>query len=156
MGSAPYHHSLNIIMLIEDQIEIHAPQDRVWQVTVDVENWPKWSPAMETIKREDTGEFKSGSSALIKQKGMPETRWTVNKMDTGNSFTWQAKALGIDMTATHTLTSNESAVTSLLRIEMEGLLITLLGPLIKLLVGKSLREENQGLKQFCEFIKPDL
>ena len=137
-------------MLIENKLEIYAPQDRIWQATIDIESWPKWSPAMETIKREDTGEFKSGSSALIKQKGMPETRWTVTEINAGNSFTWKGKALGINMTATHTLTPGEGAVTSLLRIEMEGLLITLLGPFMKLLVSKSLKEENQGLKQFCE------
>ncbi len=139
------------MLLIEDKLEISAPRERVWQATVDVENWPRWSPAMQKIQREDTGEFKSGSSALIKQKGMPQTRWTVTEMDAGNSFTWQGKALGIDMTATHVLTpANDNTVTSILIIEMEGLLITLLGPIIKLLVAKSLKEENQGLKQYCE------
>ena len=137
-------------MEIEDKIEINAPSDLVWQVTVDVEAWPKWSPVMEKIRREDTGDFKLGSTALIKQKQMAETRWTVTEIDPGHRFTWQARSLGIDMIATHSIVPGESAVTSLLRIEMEGLLIKLLGPLMKLLVSKSLKIENQGLKHYCE------
>ncbi|QPJ60903.1 MAG: hypothetical protein G3M70_02965 [Candidatus Nitronauta litoralis] len=143
------------MLLIENKIEINAPKERVWQVTVDVEAWPKWSSAMKHIQREDAGEFKLGSSALIKQEGMPQTRWTVTDLSTGNHFTWKGKALGTDMTATHILTpANDCTVTSVLRIELEGLLITLLGPIINLLVAKSLKAENQGLKQFCESLKP--
>jgi len=137
-------------MEIEDKIEINAPSDLVWQVTVDVEAWPKWSPVMETIRREDTGDFKLGSTAQIKQKQMPETRWTVTGIDPGHRFTWQARSLGIDMIATHSIIPGDSAVTSLLRIEMNGLWIKLLGPLMKLLVSKSLKIENQGLKRYCE------
>ena len=137
-------------MVLEDKIEINASQDRVWQVTVDVEAWPKWSPVMEKIRREDTGDFKLGSTALIKQKQMAETRWTVTEIDPGHRFTWQARSLGIDMIATHSIIPGDSAVTSLLRIEMNGLWIKLLGPLMKLLVSKSLKIENQGLKRYCE------
>ena len=137
-------------MVLEDTIEIDASSDRVWQVTTDIEAWPKWAPAMERIRREDSGEFKLGSTALIKQKQMPETRWTVTEIDPGKHFAWQARVLGMDMRATHIITPGDRAVTSLLRIEMEGLLIKLLGPIMKALVSKSLKEENQGLKQFCE------
>ena len=137
-------------MTLEDTIEINASRERVWQVTVDVEAWPKWSPVMETIRREDTGDFKLGSSALIKQKQMAETRWTVTEIDPGHRFTWQARSLGIDMIATHIIVPGESAVTSILRIEMDGLLIKLLGPIMKALVAKSLKVENRGLKHYCE------
>lgn len=136
--------------ILEDKIEIDASRERVWQVTVDVEAWPKWSPVMEKIRREDTGDFKLGSTALIKQKQMAETRWTVTEIDPGHRFTWQARSLGIDMIATHTIVPGENAVTSLLRIEMNGLLIKLLGPIMKALVAKSLKVENQGLKHYCE------
>lgn len=137
-------------MVLEDTIEIHAPADRVWQVTIDVEAWPQWSPVMERIRREDSGDFKLGSSALIKQKQMPETRWTVTEIDPGHHFSWQARVFGIDMIATHIITPGERAVTSLLRIEMKGLTIKLLGFILKPLVAYSLKEENKGLKNYCE------
>lgn len=137
-------------MVLEDTIEIDASRDRVWQVTIDVEAWPKWAPAMEKIRREDSGEFKMGSTALIKQKQMPEMRWTVTEINPGHHFSWQARVRGIDMVATHIITPSERGVTNLLRIEMQSLLIKLLGPLIKTLVAYSLKEENKGLKQYCE------
>jgi len=137
-------------MVLEDTIEINAPRDRVWQVTTDVEAWPKWAPAMERIRREDTGDFKLGSTALIKQKQMPETRWTVTEIDPGKRFAWQTRVLGMDMLATHIIIPGDRAVTNLLRIEMHGLLIKLLGPIMKALVAKSLKLENQGLKHYCE------
>lgn len=137
-------------MVLEDTIEINAPADRVWQVIIDVEAWPKWAPAMERIWREDSGDFKLGSTALIKQKQMPETRWTVTEMNPGHSFSWQTCVMGMDMIATHIITPGEREVTSLLRIEMDGLTIKLLGFIIKPLVAYSLKEENQGLKQYCE------
>jgi len=58
--------------------------------------------------------------------------------------------MGINMIATHIITPGERAVTNLLRIEMKGLTIRLLGFIIKTLVKRSLKEENQGLKQCCE------
>lgn len=137
-------------MVLEDTIEIDAPGDRVWQVTVDVEAWPKWAPAMERIQREDHGDFKLGSTALIKQKQMPETRWTVTEINPGHHFSWKARVRGIDMIATHIITPGDHSVTNLLRIEMNGLVIKLLGPLIKILVMSALKDENKGLKQYCE------
>jgi uncharacterized protein YndB with AHSA1/START domain len=137
-------------MVLEDTIEINAPGERVWQVTTDVEAWPKWAPAMERIQREDSGDFKLGSSALIKQKQMPETRWTVTEINPGHHFSWKTRVMGMEMIATHIITAGERAVTNLLRIEMKGLTIKLLGFMIKPLVKRSLREENRGLKQYCE------
>ena len=137
-------------MILEDTIEINAPADRVWQVSTDVESWPKWAPAMEKIRREDSGDFKRGSSALIKQKQMPETRWTVTEINPGHSFSWETRVMGMDMIATHIITPGEQAVTNLLRIEMDGLTIKLLGFMIKPLVKQSLKQENQGLKHYCE------
>lgn len=137
-------------MVLEDTIEINAPAERVWQVTTDVEVWPKWAPAMERIRREDSGDFKLGSSALIKQKQMPETRWTVTEIHQGHHFSWATRIMGMDMIATHVITPGERAVTSLLRIEMDGLPIKLLGFIIKPLVMNALKDENKGLKHYCE------
>ncbi len=137
-------------MILENQIDIDAPQDRVWKITIDVESWPQWSPAMERIVREDKGEFQVGSTALIKQKMIPETRWVVTSCTPPESFSWKAKVLGIEMIATHFLLPRESGVTSMLQLEMVGAMAAILGPAIKDQVTKALAEENHGLKQFCE------
>jgi hypothetical protein len=137
-------------MILENKIEIHADRERVWQVTIDVESWPLWSPAMQKIVREDSGDFILGSSALIKQNLMPETRWVVTALNPGHSFSWQTKVLGIQMEASHLITASDSGVTSVLKIEMKGGVAKLLWPLMKTQVLRALKEENAGLKQFCE------
>ena len=138
------------MMILEDNIDIQAAQQLVWQVTIDVESWPLWSPAMEKIVRKDSGDFNAGSSALIKQKLLPETRWVVTELTPNKSFSWKAKVLGIEMVATHILIPGGSGVTSVLRIEMLGWMIRLFGPVMKKLVARALKEENWGLKNYCE------
>ncbi|MBT5867750.1 MAG: hypothetical protein HOH38_02805 [Nitrospinaceae bacterium] len=137
------------MMIVEDKIVIQASQELVWQVTIDVGSWPLWSPGMEKIVRKDSGDFKAGSSALIKQKLLPETRWVVTELTPNKCFSWQTKVLGIKMVATHTLIPCNSGATSILRIEILGW-IPVIWPVIKKLIARALKEENWGLKNYCE------
>jgi hypothetical protein len=138
------------MMIVEDKVNIRAAQELVWRVTIDVGSWPLWSPVMEKIVRKDSGDFKAGSSALIKQKLLPETRWVVTELIPNKSFSWKAKALGIEMVATHILIPGDSGVISILRIEMLAWMIRLFGPVMKKLIARALKEENWGLKNYCE------
>ena len=65
-------------------------------------------------------------------------------------FTWEGRLWGIHIVATHAVNPSGSSVQSVLRIEMLGLVATLLGPLLRSPVRHSLEEENAGLKAFCE------
>jgi carbon monoxide dehydrogenase subunit G len=48
-------------MRFEHTIEIEAPIERVWQVTLDVESWPKRIPTVESIERLHEGPLAVGS-----------------------------------------------------------------------------------------------
>jgi hypothetical protein len=137
-------------MIIENKIQINAPQEMVWQATIDIESWAEWWHGMEIVIREDRGEFNVGSSALIKQKFMPETRWVVTDINPGCGFTWKTKNIGVEMIASHKIVSDNNGVSNLLRIELNGLLVNLLGSLMKGPIAKSLKEENMSLKKYCE------
>ncbi len=138
------------MITLEDKVDIQATQKLIWQVTIDIESWPLWSPAMEKIVRKDSGNFKTGSSALIKQKLLPETRWVVSELIPDKRFSWKARVLGVEMVATHILIPGDSGVTSILRMEMLGGMIWLFGPVMKKLVARALKGENWGLKIYCE------
>jgi hypothetical protein len=142
-----------ISMILENKIDIQANPKLVWQVTIDVESWPIWSPAMKKIIRMDSNEFKPGSAALIKQKLLPETLWVVTELTPNSSFSWHAKVFGIEMIATHILIPIDSGVTSVLKLEMLGWMTKLFGSVIKKPPSKALREENWGLKTFCESLE---
>jgi hypothetical protein len=61
-------------------VEIFAPQAVVWNTTLDVENWPAWTPTVEYIKRQSAGDMVPGNRVIIKQPGLPETEWRVSEV----------------------------------------------------------------------------
>jgi len=138
------------VVTLEDSIHIAAPADIVWAVTEDVDRWPEWTPTMQSVRRVDDGPFDVGSSARIKQPGMPETTWTVTELVRGRRFTWSARTRGIHMRATHELAPDGAGTRNTLRVEMSGLLAAMLAPLLRGAVRRALRQENEGLKARCE------
>ncbi len=137
-------------MKIENQKQIDAPQSIVWRVTEDIERWPQWTSSVETVKRLDDGPFDVGSTALIKQPGLPEAEWRVTALTQGDGFTWQTRIRGIRMVGTHELTPSGTGTKSVLRVEMFGIAAALLWPLIRSSAHKSLEQENTGLKAESE------
>lgn len=137
-------------MKLENVIQIDAPPDVVWATTVDVERWPEWTPTVETVKREDQGEFAVGSAALIKQPGLPEARWVVTSLTPGERFTWETRVRGIHIIGTHEIRTVPKGSESVLRLELSGIVVWLLWPLIRSRSGKALIQENAGLKTWCE------
>jgi carbon monoxide dehydrogenase subunit G len=137
-------------MRVEHTLHIEAPLAAVWAVTEDVERWPSWTPTMHSVQRMDEGTFDVGSSAAIRQPGMPETVWTVIEMDRGRSFTWEGRARGMRMRATHELSAEGAGTKNTLRVEVAGVVAFLLWPLVRPALRRALRQENAGLKSFCE------
>lgn len=137
-------------MMLESVIQIGAPPHVVWAVTQDLERWPQWTPTMQSVKRVDQGPFDVGSTALIKQPGLPEAKWVVTALAPGERFTWETRVRGIRMIATHEITATEHGTRSVLRVEMAGLVARLLWPLLRSFTRRALEQENAGLKQRCE------
>jgi len=140
-------------MKTEHRLQIDAPPSLVWNVTIDVERWSEWSPTVLSVKRVDEGPFGIGSSALIRQPGLPETAWIVSEFTRGERFTWQTRVRGMRMIGTHELTPVGGGTASVLRLEVHGLAAALLWPLIRIAAHKSLEQENLGLKARCEGLR---
>ena len=139
-------------MKVESTIIIAAPQSVVWDVTTDVEGWPRLAPTFSSVQRLDDGPFDVGSSALIKQPGLPVAKWVVTALTRGERFTWESRVRGIQMIATHELTPHKSGTQNVLCVEFRGLVALLLWPLICVPARRSLQRENAGLKAKCEAI----
>jgi len=139
-------------MKFENTIFIAAPRSVVWDVTIDVEGWPQWAPTFSSVKRLDDGPFDVGSSALIKQPGLPAAKWVVTSLTRGERFSWESRIQGIHMVGTHELTTQHTGTHSMLRVELRGLVAFLLWPVICIAVKRSLERENAGLKARCEAI----
>jgi hypothetical protein len=137
-------------MHIENVIHIDAPPDVVWAATVDVERWPEWSPTVQSVQRVDQGPFDVGSTALIKQPGLPEAKWSVTALTPGERFTWETCVGGMRMIASHDMTATGSGTRNVLRIEVSGFVARLLWPFVRSSIRRALEQENAGLKNRCE------
>jgi len=136
-------------MHLEHSLTIAALPEKVWDVTIDIERWPEWTPTMERVERLESGPFRPGSTARIKQPQFPPTVWRVTALTPGRSFTWETRVRGMYMIASHEVTPAPGGCTSTLRLEIRGLLATLLGPLVRRGALRSMAQENSGLRDRC-------
>jgi uncharacterized protein YndB with AHSA1/START domain len=141
-------------MKFENTIYIDASPEVVWEITIDVEKWAEWTPTIETIKRVDTKPLGPGSKVRLKQPMQPESLWIVKKFETGRIFAWETHRRGLHITAIHEMAPHGVGTVNRLVVEMNGALVILLWPFLKLAVNKTLADENNGLKFRCEGSDP--
>ena len=90
-------------MDIVETFDIDAPAAVVWSVIADVERWPTWTDSIDDVRITSTGPLAVGSTAQVKQPGMPRATWTVKDWEPGRSFTWEATGPGIRTSGVHTV-----------------------------------------------------
>lgn len=137
-------------MTIDDAIHIEAPPDVVWQVTVDIERWPEWTPTVTSVTPVGRGPFGLGSVALIKQPSQPEAEWTVTEFTPGHRFAWETKRVGMHMIGIHEVAGEGTGTRNVLRVEATGFVVVLFWPVLRFAMRRALADENHGLKRRCE------
>ncbi|HEX6422388.1 MAG TPA: SRPBCC family protein [Acidimicrobiales bacterium] len=137
-------------MRIEHTIDIAAPPEKVWALTVDVESWPELSPTMTAVERLDEGPLRVGSTARVKQPGQRAKVWTVTAVEQGRRFAWASRVFGTDMTATHTLHPTGEGTANTLTIDVTGRASGLVGRVIGGQIHNTLATENAKFKQAAE------
>jgi hypothetical protein len=136
-------------MRLEDEIDITAPAETVWALTLDVERWPEVTPTMTEITRLDDGPLGVGSQARVKQPAQRARTWTVTRLEP-NHYEWDAKMGSIRMRGGHHVTPTDTGCTNRLTLDLEGFGSSLFGLLAKGLLAKALQQENEGFKQAAE------
>ena len=134
---------------IEETVEIAAPPERVWQISVDVERWPEWARNFRDVRRLDAGPFGPQSSARIRQRGIPQRLWTVKSFDEGRGFSWDAQLMpGLHSVGAHLVEPLDggSRTRATLRVEMSGVLAPFFGRIAR----RALRVEAADLKARAE------
>jgi hypothetical protein len=144
---------------------IEAPVDLVWQLTIDVANWPSITPTVLRVDRLDdqatdddatddpaatAGPVRVGSSVRMKQPGQPVAVWTVTKMDPGREFSWQTKRMGLTMAASHRLSADGGSCRNELILDLTGPAARLFGMVFGGMVRTALETENAGFKARAE------
>ena len=137
----------------EVPIEIAAPPERVWAVTVDLERWPTWDPVVTAVKRLDHGPLGVGSRARIRQPRLLPAVWRVTRFDAPKAFVWESNSTGVHQVAAHLVTpvrDNPRPSVVTLKIKLTGLLVELFRPIVAKLALQYVQKEAQGLKSYCE------
>ncbi|MGZ4795692.1 MAG: SRPBCC family protein [Acidimicrobiia bacterium] len=137
-------------MHFEHSIEIAAPVERVWALTVDVESWPSVTPTMTKIERLDPGTFGVGSRARVRQPAQGARVWTVTRLDAPEWFVWETRALGLRMVGSHHVVPTDGGCRNVLTIDVSGRGAGIFARLLGGRVAAAVTTENESFKAAAE------
>lgn len=137
-------------MRIEHEVFVEAPAEAVWQLTLDVEQWPQLTPTITEVERLDGRPLEVGSRARVKQPMQRPRLWTVTRLDGSSYFEWEAKLGTIRMTGGHRVTPEGEGCRNTLSLELAGFGSGLLGRAMRRPLAKTLATENAGFKRHAE------
>jgi hypothetical protein len=138
-------------MHLERRIEVNTPIKRVWAANENIESWSQLSPSMAEVRRLDGGPLAIGSRARIKQLRFPAAEWTLTALDPGRALTWESRSIGVRTIATHELESTAAGTSLLFAVDLSGLPVRLLAPVISRIARRFVEQESQGFKSYCEW-----
>jgi hypothetical protein len=121
-------------------LSIPAPAEVVWDLTADVEGWPRFTSTMTSVRRLDSGPLRAGSRARVKQPGQPVADWTVTAVEHRQAFSWQTSRRRRTIVGRHRVVPDGEGCRNELEVEIDGRLAWLFGPFVRY----ALRTENAG------------
>lgn len=130
-------------------IDIDTPVDRVFEVMSDTDRWHEWTPSVTSIKLLDSGKFRVGTRAVIRQPKFPPALWKITAIDS-SSFTWENRAPGIRVVAHHFAEPTPKGSRATLSLRYEGFLAKVLAFITRGITNRYLEMEATGLKRRSE------
>ena len=125
--------------------QIDAPVGRLWDLTVDIEAWPRYTPTMRVVSGLDDGPLRIGSRARITQPGMGSRVWTIVDLDERRRFAWETALGSVHMVAAHELRPmSPETCEQILSLDLRGLGAGLVARLAGRRIQQALEAENNG------------
>ena len=138
-------------MRFEKSIDIDAPQQRVWDVLSDLEAWPSRIETVDVVELLTPAPLAKGSRVRLKQPKLPEGIWEITVWDPPSNFEYRQKSGGVTSDAGHRVEILEGGRSRLtLTLNMQGLLIPVVGLFFKDLTNRYMTLEAQGMKRAAE------
>lgn len=135
----------------ENTVEIDAPAETVWRLTLEVTGWPDVTPTMTSVQRLDAGPLRVGSQARIKQPGQSAAVWTVTSLDPARRFfAWQTRRPGLTMLGSHLVQERGTGCRNTLGLELTGRAAGLFWFLFGALMRRALVTENASFRARAE------
>ncbi len=105
---------------------------------------------MISVRRLDSGPFRIGSRARVRQPGFLPAVWEVTDLDEGRSFTWVTRSPGMRAAGNHRVEPIPSGSRATLSVTYEGALGGLVASLMAKTTERFLGLEAIGLKKRSE------
>ena len=102
-------------------IDIDAPPSRVWAIHEDLARCPEWTPTVTAVELIDAPPLRVGLRARLTQPGRGPAVWQVTRVSHQRSFTWQTRAGGMTVAATHELEPRAEGARLTLTVQPSGL-----------------------------------
>jgi carbon monoxide dehydrogenase subunit G len=136
-------------------IQIDAPPDRVWRVMSDIERWHEWTPTVTSVTRTNSGPFRVGARARVRQPKLPPADWLVVAVTENHGFDWESRAPGLRVLARHVIEPNGAGSRVTLSIRYTGPLGHVFGWLTAGINRRYIALEADGLKRRTEAFASD-
>lgn len=131
-------------------VQVDADPIRVWELFVDVERWPELTASMSSVRRIDSGDLRVGSTAMVKQPGLPPALWRVTELEPGRVFTWESRSTGVSSIGRHVVEAAGTGARVTLTFRQTGPLAGLAGWLFRGRIHRSVRQEADGFRRRAE------
>jgi hypothetical protein len=138
-------------MRFEQSIEIDATPQRVWDVLTDLEAWPQRIETVDVVELLTPAPIGEGSRVRLKQPKLPEGIWDVTVWQAPSFFEWRQQSSGVTSVAGHRVEALGDGRSRLnLELEMNGVLIPIIGRLYRGLTNRYMTLEAEGMKRAAE------
>jgi uncharacterized protein YndB with AHSA1/START domain len=129
------------------EIEVAAVPELVWAVLTEIERWPSWNPAVESVSFE--GGFEEGSE--FRWKAGPGTiTSTIRDVDAPRRTAWTGTSFGIKAIHVHTLEPRNGGTLVRTEESYAGLVASLLRRPLRRMLDRTLQSELEHLKAEAE------
>lgn len=138
-------------MRFEESTDIDAASERVWDVLSDIEAWPRRVETVDVAELLTPAPVAKGSRIRLKQPKLPEGTWDITVWDAPSYFEMQQKSGGVTNVAGHRVEAlGEGRARLTLSVEMQGLLVPVIGLLSKGMTTRYLASEARDMKRAAE------
>ncbi len=135
---------------VTDTILIQAPPSLVWEVSTNVEDWPRWMPTVTEATRLTNTPFRSGSRFRLKQPLQKRAIWELDQVKEEIGFSWFSGPTNAEHWAFHNFVAGPGGTRSTLSFLRLPNVSPPLGFIWKAVIAWALRQENRALKLECE------
>ena len=141
-------------MRFEESIDIHAEQQRVWDVLSDLEAWPNHVESVDIVELLTPPPVALGSRFRLKQPKLPEGTWVITAWEPPTFFAFRQSSGGVTSVAGHRVEAlDEGRSRLILSLNMRGVMVPVIALFLRALTHSYMTAEAQSIKGAAESVE---